>query len=116
MSNAEAGFEERVYAAVEAAQERFRAEDQAMLARENFPFLEDEEYAAMLTSLAGTYKGVEVEWLDPSTKTVVLRPEGGCEACAIAAFHIQTAVGDYLIEHVDPDIRVSVRSAPATDF
>jgi Fe-S cluster biogenesis protein NfuA len=109
-------FEDRVYAAVAAAEEQFRAEDQALLKRENFPFLDDSDYAAMIEHLAGTYKGVEIDWIDPYTKTVILKPEGGCSACAISTFHIQRAIGDYLTEHVDPDIHVSVRSAPQSDF
>ncbi|MGI8550142.1 MAG: hypothetical protein ACR2PL_04975 [Dehalococcoidia bacterium] len=109
-------LEDRIYAGVEAALEQFRAEDAALLVRENFPYLDDAEFAAMIEGLRGTYKGVEIDWIDSVTKAVVLRPEGGCEACAIAAFHIQQAIGRYLVEHVDPDLRVSVRSAPQTDF
>jgi Fe-S cluster biogenesis protein NfuA len=109
-------FEDRVYAAVGEAEEQFRAEDAAMLQRENLSFLDDHEYEAMLRSLEGSYKGVEIDWIDPYTKTVVLRPEGGCSACAISTFHIQKAIGIYLAEHVDPEIRVVVKSAPQTDF
>jgi len=117
MTHLSAGeLEQRIYAGVAAAEEQFRAEDAAMLKRENLSFLDDEEYAAMLAHLEGTYKGVEIEWIDPVTKTVVLKPEGGCSACAISAFHIQKAIGDYLTEHVDPDVRVSVRAEPETDF
>jgi len=109
-------FEDRVYAAVSEAEERFRAEDAAMLRRENLSFLDDHEYQEMLHSLEGSYKGVEIDWIDPYTKTVVIRPEGGCSACAISTFHIQKAIGAYLTEHVDPEIRVVVKSAPQTDF
>ena len=109
-------FEDRVYAGVAAAEEQFRAEDAAMLRRENFPFLGDDEYAEMIDHLAETYKGVEIDWIDPYTKAVVLKPEGGCSTCAISSFHIQKAIGEYLVDHVDPEIRVSVRSAPGSDF
>ena len=109
-------FEDQVYAAVAAAEEQFRAEDAAMLKRENFPFLDDVEFAEVIEHLAGTYKGVEIDWVDPYTKTVVLRPEGGCSTCAISTFHIQRAIGEYLAEHVDPAIRVTVKSAPQSDF
>jgi Fe-S cluster biogenesis protein NfuA len=113
---AEGDFEDRIYAAVAEAEEQFRAEDAAMLDRENLGFLDDTEYRDMLQHLEGTYKGVEIDWIDPVTKTVVLRPEGGCSACAVSTFHIQRAIGAYLIEHVDPEVRVTVKSAPATDF
>jgi Fe-S cluster biogenesis protein NfuA len=109
-------FEDRVYAAVSEAEEQFRAEDAEMLKRENFPYLDDAEYAAMLEHLAGTYKGVEIDWVDPYTKTVVLKPEGGCSTCSISTMHIQRAIGQYLTEHVDPDIRVTVKSSPQADF
>jgi Fe-S cluster biogenesis protein NfuA len=109
-------FEDRIYAAVAEAEEQFRAEDAALLKRENFPFLDDAEYAEMVEHLAGTYKGVEIDWIDPYTKSVVLKPEGGCSSCAISTFHIQKAIGEYLTEHVDPEIRVSVKSAPQSDF
>jgi len=109
-------FEDRVYAAVAEAEEQFRAEDASMLRRENFPFLDDAGYLEMIEHLAGTYKGVEIDWVDPYTKSVVLKPEGGCAACAISSFHIQLAIGVYLREHVDPDIRVSVKAAPESDF
>lgn len=109
-------FEDRVYTAVAEAEECFRAEDAAMLKRENLPFLDEAEYDRMITSLADTYKGVELDWVDPVTRTVVLKPEGGCSACAISGFHIQQAIGRYLIDHVDPEIRVSVKSMPQTDF
>jgi Fe-S cluster biogenesis protein NfuA len=109
-------LEERVYTGVEQAQEQFRAEDTAMLSRENLSFLDDDEYASMLGQLAGTYKGVEVAFFDPFTKTVELEPEGGCAACAVSSFHIQRAIGTFLVEHVDPDLRVIVRSSPQTDF
>jgi Fe-S cluster biogenesis protein NfuA len=113
---ADDNFEDRVYAAVAAAEEQFRAEDAAMLERENLSFLDDEEYRDMLRHLEGSYKGVEIDWIDPFTKTVVLRPEGGCSACAISSFHIQKAIGAYLTEHIDPEIRVVVKAAPETDF
>jgi Fe-S cluster biogenesis protein NfuA len=116
MTQHEDDFEDRVYAAVAAAEQQFRAEDEALLKRENLPFLDDAEYQSMVEHLAGTYKGVEIDWIDPYTKTVVLKPEGGCSTCAISTFHIQKAIGEYLEEHVDPDIRVSVRSAPQSDF
>ncbi len=109
-------FDDRVYAAVAEAEEQFRAEDAAMLKRENFPFMDDSEYAEMVDHLAGTYKGVEIDWVDPYTKMVVLKPEGGCSSCAISSFHIQKAIGEYLVKHVDPDIRVTVKSAPGSDF
>jgi Fe-S cluster biogenesis protein NfuA len=109
-------FEDRIYAAVAAAEEQFRAEDAAMLRRDNLSFLDDEEYEEMLRHLEGSYKGVEIDWIDPYTKTVVLRPEGGCAACAISTFHIQRAIGEYLAEHVDPDIHVVIKTAPETDF
>jgi Fe-S cluster biogenesis protein NfuA len=109
-------FEDRVYAAVSEAEEQFRAEDAMLLRRENFPFLDDADYAAMIEHLSGTYKGVDIDWVDPYTKTVVLKPEGGCSACAISSFHIQQAIGVYLREHVDPEIRVSVKAAPESDF
>jgi Fe-S cluster biogenesis protein NfuA len=109
-------FEDRIYAAVAEAEEQFRAEDAALLKRENLPFLDDAEYAEMVEHLAGTYKGVEIDWIDPYTKSVVLKPEGGCSSCAISTFHIQKAIGEYLTEHVDPEIRVSVKSAPQSDF
>ncbi|HVC30517.1 MAG TPA: hypothetical protein VND24_04960 [Steroidobacteraceae bacterium] len=109
-------LEQRIYAGVEQAQEQFRSEDAAMLSRENLSFLDDEEYAAMVEHLAGTYKGVEVAYVDAFTKTVELEPEGGCAACAVSSFHIQRAIGSYLIEHVDPGMRVIVRTAPETDF
>lgn len=112
----EGDLEDRVYAAVAAAEEQFRAEDAAMLQRENLSFLDDAEYQEMVQHLQGTYKGVEIDWIDPFTKTVVLRPEGGCSACAISTFHIQKAIGAYLAEHVDPELRVVVKSAPETDF
>src|SRR5207247_1118427 len=96
---AKTDFEDRVYAAVAEAEEQFRAEDATMLKRENFPFLDDTEYAEMLDHLAGTYKGVEIDWVDPYTKTVVLKPEGGCSSCAISSFHIQKAIGEYLTQH-----------------
>jgi Fe-S cluster biogenesis protein NfuA len=116
MASSSPDFEDRVYAAVAEAEEQFRAEDASMLRRNNFPFLDDAGYAGMIEHLAGTYKGVEVDWVDPFTKSVVLRPEGGCSACAISSFHIQRAIGVYLREHVDPDIRVSVKAAPGSDF
>jgi|SRR5712692_2444303 len=109
-------FEDRVYAAVAEAEEQFRAEDAAMLKRENFPFMDASEYAEMIDHLAGTYKGVEIDWIDPYTKTVVLKPEGGCSSCAVSSFHIQRAIGDYLAEHVDPEIHVTVKTAPGSDF
>jgi Fe-S cluster biogenesis protein NfuA len=109
-------FEDRVYKAVEEAQERLRAEDRALLVRENFPFLDDTEYAEMLEHLADTYKGVEVEHVDPYLKTVELRPEGGCSACGISTFHIREAIGSYLIEHVDPELRVIVKSSPEVEY
>jgi Fe-S cluster biogenesis protein NfuA len=109
-------FEDRVYAAVAKAEEQFRAEDAAMLRRENFPFLDDAGYAEMIEHLAGTYKGVDIDWVDSYTKTVVLKPEGGCSACGISSFHIQQAIGVYLREHVDPGIRVTVKTAPGSDF
>ncbi len=109
-------FEDQVYAAVAAAEEQFRAEDAALLKRENFPFLDDAEYAAMIDQIGEHYKGVEIDWVDPYTKTVVLKPEGGCEACAISAFHIQRAIGEYLREHVDTAVRVIVQSPPGADF
>jgi Fe-S cluster biogenesis protein NfuA len=112
----EGALEDRVYAAVAAAEEQFKAEDTVLLQRENFPFMDDAEYREMLGHLEGTYKGVEIDWIDPYTKTVVLRPEGGCSACAISTFHIQKAIGAYLTEHVDPELRVTVKSAPETDF
>lgn len=112
----EPDFEDRVYAAVAAAEEQFRAEDAALLKRDNFPFLDDAEFAGMIDHLQGTYKGVEIDWIDPYTKTVVLKPEGGCSSCAISTFHIQKAIGEYLTEHVDPDIHVTVRAAPQSDF
>jgi Fe-S cluster biogenesis protein NfuA len=113
---AQPDFEDRVYAAVAEAEEQFRAEDAALLKRENFPFLEDSEYAEMLEHIGDNYKGVEIDWIDPYTKTVVLKPEGGCSACAISTFHIQRAIGEYLTQHVDPEIRVTVRSTPGADF
>ena len=109
-------LEDRIYTGVEQAQEQFRSEDAAMLSRENLSFLDEEEYAAMIEHLAGTYKGVEVAYIDTFTKTVELEPEGGCAACAVSSFHIQRAIGSYLVEHVDPALRVIVRSAPQTDF
>lgn len=112
----EGDFEDRVYAAVEQAQEQFRAEDAALLVRDNFPFLGDEEYAEMLEHLADTYKGVEIEHVDPYLKAVELRPEGGCSACGISTFHIREAIGTYLLEHVDPDIRVVVKSMPGVEY
>lgn len=108
-------LEDRIYTAVSEAEEQFRAEDAAMLRRENLSFLDDEEYQQMIEHLQGTYKGVEIDWIDPYTKTVVLRPEGGCSACAISGFHIQRAIGQYLTEHVDPEIRVVVKSTPEAD-
>lgn len=113
---AEPDFEDRVYAAVTRAEEQFRAEDAALLKRENFPFLDESDYAEMLDAVAEKYKGVDIDWVDPYTKTVVLTPEGGCSACAISTFHIQKAIGEYLAQHVDPDIRVIVKSAPGADF
>jgi Fe-S cluster biogenesis protein NfuA len=112
----EGDLQDRIYAGVAAAEEQFQAEDAAMLTRENLGFLDDAEYAEMIDHLQGTYKGVEIDWIDPFTKTVVLRPEGGCSACAISTFHIQKAIGAYLTEHVDPQLRVVVKSAPQTDF
>jgi Fe-S cluster biogenesis protein NfuA len=109
-------FEDQVYAAVAAAEEQFRAEDAALLRRENFPFLDDSDYAEMMGHIGDNYKGVEVDWVDPYTKTVVLKPEGGCAACAISSFHIQRAIGEYLRAHVDPETRVIVQSQPGTDF
>lgn len=112
----EGDLEDRIYTGVEEAQEQFRAEDAAMLRRENLPFLDDEEYAAMVEHLAGTYKGVEIDWIDTETKAVAIKPEGGCSACAVSTFHIQRAIGDYLAEHVDPELRVIVESPPQADY
>ena len=112
----EGDLEDRIYIAVEEAQEQFRAEDQALLVRENFPFLDDEEYTEMIKHLEGTYKGVEIERIDPYLKTVEIRPEGGCSSCAISTFHIRQAIGSYLAEHVDPELRVVVRNRPDADF
>ena len=79
-------------------------------------WLDDAEYAGMIASLEGSNKGVEVDWMDAYTKTVVIRPEGGCAACAISTFHIQKAIGAYLAENVDPEIRVIVKAPPQADF
>ncbi len=114
--SSQAAFADQVYAAVAAAEEQFRAEDAALLQRENFPFLDNSEYAEMIEHIGDNYKGVEIDWVDPYTKTVVLKPEGGCSACAISTYHIQRAIGEFLRAHVDPETRVIVQSQPGADF